>query len=95
MVTLLTNCVRQLEYDTERAGSFEPLKHLPRNKSVVLGIISSKLAKVCNNSPSADVVLITSCQLENPHQLRNRVIQAATVISDGEQKRSYVEALNQ
>jgi len=33
-----------LEYDTERAGTFEPLKHLPANKSVVLGLISTKLA---------------------------------------------------
>lgn len=31
-----------LEYDTERAGTFEPLRWLPPNKSVVLGIVSSK-----------------------------------------------------
>ena len=31
-----------LEYDTERAGSFEPLKHVPDDKMVVLGIVSSK-----------------------------------------------------
>lgn len=31
-----------LEYDTERAGTFEPLKFLPKTKSVVLGLISSK-----------------------------------------------------
>ena len=36
-----------LEYDTERAGTFEPLKFLPKNKSVVLGLISSKLPQVC------------------------------------------------
>ncbi|PSS35549.1 hypothetical protein PHLCEN_2v1512 [Hermanssonia centrifuga] len=35
-----------LEYDTERAGTFEPLKWLPRNKVVVLGLISSKLSQV-------------------------------------------------
>lgn len=35
-----------LEYDTERAGTFEPLKHVPINKSVVLGLISSKVAKL-------------------------------------------------
>jgi len=35
-----------LEYDTERAGTFEPLKHLPTNKTVVLGLISSKLPKL-------------------------------------------------
>ncbi|KAJ5693741.1 hypothetical protein N7536_004153 [Penicillium majusculum] len=32
-----------LEYDTERAGGFEPLRFLPKNKNVVVGIISTKL----------------------------------------------------
>ncbi|KAF2667269.1 5-methyltetrahydropteroyltriglutamate-homocysteine methyltransferase [Microthyrium microscopicum] len=32
-----------LEYDTERAGGFEPLQFLPKDKNVVLGIISTKL----------------------------------------------------
>ena len=31
-----------LEYDTERAGGFEPLRHMPRSKKVVLGLVSSK-----------------------------------------------------
>lgn len=31
-----------LEYDTSRAGSFSPLRHLPRGKIAVLGIMSSK-----------------------------------------------------
>jgi 5-methyltetrahydropteroyltriglutamate--homocysteine methyltransferase len=31
-----------LEFDTERAGGFEPLRFVPRNKMVVLGLISSK-----------------------------------------------------
>ncbi|EMD41171.1 hypothetical protein CERSUDRAFT_80798 [Gelatoporia subvermispora B] len=35
-----------LEYDTPRAGTFEPLKWLPANKSVVLGLISSKIPKL-------------------------------------------------
>jgi methionine synthase II (cobalamin-independent) len=35
-----------LEYDTERAGGFEPLRHLPKNKNVVVGIISTKLPQV-------------------------------------------------
>ena len=35
-----------LEYDTERAGTFEPLRHLPRNKSVVLGLVTSKFPQV-------------------------------------------------
>jgi 5-methyltetrahydropteroyltriglutamate--homocysteine methyltransferase len=31
-----------LEYDTERAGGFEPLRFVPPDKTVVLGLISSK-----------------------------------------------------
>jgi 5-methyltetrahydropteroyltriglutamate--homocysteine methyltransferase len=31
-----------LEYDTDRAGGFEPLRFMPRDKTVVLGLISSK-----------------------------------------------------
>jgi methionine synthase II (cobalamin-independent) len=35
-----------LEYDTARAGGFEPLKHLPKNKNVVLGVITSKFPQL-------------------------------------------------
>jgi 5-methyltetrahydropteroyltriglutamate--homocysteine methyltransferase len=31
-----------MEYDTERAGGFEPLRLLPKNKSVVLGLVTTK-----------------------------------------------------
>lgn len=31
-----------LEYDTERSGGFEPLRLVPRGKTVVLGLVSSK-----------------------------------------------------
>jgi 5-methyltetrahydropteroyltriglutamate--homocysteine methyltransferase len=31
-----------LEYDTERAGGFEPLRHVPAGTMVVLGLVSSK-----------------------------------------------------
>ena len=31
-----------LEYDSERAGGFEPLRHVPKGKTVVLGLISTK-----------------------------------------------------
>lgn len=31
-----------LEYDTERAGGFEPLRFMPANKQVVLGLVSTK-----------------------------------------------------
>ena len=31
-----------LEYDDERSGSFEPLRFIPRDKTVVLGLVSTK-----------------------------------------------------
>ncbi len=31
-----------MEYDTERAGSFEPLRFVPKGKTVVLGLVTSK-----------------------------------------------------
>jgi len=33
-----------LEYESERAGTFEPLRFVPHGKTVVLGLVSSKLA---------------------------------------------------
>ncbi|MBV9503740.1 MAG: methionine synthase [Acidobacteriia bacterium] len=33
-----------LEYESERAGTFEPLRFVPRDKAVVLGLVSSKMA---------------------------------------------------
>ena len=35
-----------LEYDDERSGDFAPLRFVPANKTVVLGLISSKLAEL-------------------------------------------------
>ena len=35
-----------LEYDTERAGGFEPLRYVPRGKTVVLGLVSSKVPEL-------------------------------------------------
>jgi 5-methyltetrahydropteroyltriglutamate--homocysteine methyltransferase len=31
-----------MEYDTERAGDFQPLRHVPTGKKVILGLVSSK-----------------------------------------------------
>ena len=31
-----------LEYDTDRAGDFSPLKHVPKGKRVILGLVSTK-----------------------------------------------------
>lgn len=41
-----------LEYDDERSGDFAPLRHMPKDKRVVLGLMSSKLAEV----ESADLI---------------------------------------
>jgi len=41
-----------LEYDDERSGTFEPLRFVPKGKTVVLGLVSSKLPKL----ESADVL---------------------------------------
>jgi len=35
-----------LEYDTERAGGFEPLRFVPKGKLVVLGLVSTKVARL-------------------------------------------------
>jgi 5-methyltetrahydropteroyltriglutamate--homocysteine methyltransferase len=35
-----------MEYDTERAGGFEPLRHLPAGKHAVLGLVSSKTGRM-------------------------------------------------
>jgi 5-methyltetrahydropteroyltriglutamate--homocysteine methyltransferase len=35
-----------LEYDNARAGSFEPLRLVPRGKFVVLGLVASKVAEL-------------------------------------------------
>ncbi|MGA8223318.1 MAG: hypothetical protein WB780_16850 [Candidatus Acidiferrales bacterium] len=37
-----------LEYDDERSGTFEPLRFIPKNKTVVLGLVSSKIARLEN-----------------------------------------------
>src|SRR5207249_7206476 len=31
-----------LEYDDERSGSFEPLRHVPEDRAVVLGLVTTK-----------------------------------------------------
>ena len=35
-----------LEYDDERSGDFAPLRLVPKNKQIVLGLMSSKRAEV-------------------------------------------------
>src|SRR4030095_12122703 len=35
-----------LEYESDRAGTFEPLRFVPKSKVVVLGLVSSKLPEL-------------------------------------------------
>ena len=35
-----------LEFDDERSGGFEPLRHIPKGKRVVLGLVSSKVPQL-------------------------------------------------
>jgi 5-methyltetrahydropteroyltriglutamate--homocysteine methyltransferase len=35
-----------LEYDNERSGGFEPLAAVPKDRSVVLGLVASKMPEV-------------------------------------------------
>jgi 5-methyltetrahydropteroyltriglutamate--homocysteine methyltransferase len=35
-----------MEYDTERAGGFEPLRFVPKDKLVLLGLVTSKSGKL-------------------------------------------------
>ena len=53
-----------LEYDSERAGGFEPLRFLPKGDKVVeLGLVTTK-----------------SGALENPDELKRRIDEAATIV---------------
>jgi 5-methyltetrahydropteroyltriglutamate--homocysteine methyltransferase len=46
LFTTLTFDRLLLEYDTERAGGFEPLRFVPKGKIVVLGLITTKTGTV-------------------------------------------------
>jgi 5-methyltetrahydropteroyltriglutamate--homocysteine methyltransferase len=35
-----------LEYDDARSGDFAPLRHVPKNKIVVLGLVTTKLSQM-------------------------------------------------
>jgi 5-methyltetrahydropteroyltriglutamate--homocysteine methyltransferase len=35
-----------LEFDTPRAGGFDPLRYVPKDKGIVLGLVSSKTPKL-------------------------------------------------
>ncbi|KAF3923975.1 hypothetical protein ABW21_db0201725 [Orbilia brochopaga] len=59
--------VYYLEYDTPRAGSFEPLAEVPRGKRVVLGLVTSKFAE----------------PLEDIEEMKEKVRSAARMMAKG------------
>jgi 5-methyltetrahydropteroyltriglutamate--homocysteine methyltransferase len=55
-----------LEYDSERAGDFAPLRHVPADKSVVLGLVSSKSPEL--EDPAALARRIDAAARFVPHE---------------------------
>ncbi len=55
------------EYDTERAGGFEPLRFVPKGKRVVLGLVSTKKAELEKKKELMAKINAASafCPLEN------------------------------
>jgi 5-methyltetrahydropteroyltriglutamate--homocysteine methyltransferase len=69
-----------MEFDTERAGGFEPLRFVPKGKKVVLGIVSSKTGSLEEKSflkrrideaakyvPLEDLCLSPQCGFSSTH----------------------------
>jgi 5-methyltetrahydropteroyltriglutamate--homocysteine methyltransferase len=69
-----------MEFDTERAGGFEPLRFVPRGKKVVLGLLSSKtpqleskddlkrrIEQASKHVPMEDLCLSPQCGFSSTH----------------------------
>ncbi|MGQ0546785.1 MAG: 5-methyltetrahydropteroyltriglutamate--homocysteine S-methyltransferase [Betaproteobacteria bacterium] len=69
-----------MEFDTERAGGFEPLRFVPKGKKVVLGLVSSKTAaleskddlkrkidQAARHMPLEDLCLSPQCGFSSTH----------------------------
>jgi 5-methyltetrahydropteroyltriglutamate--homocysteine methyltransferase len=77
-----------MEFDTERAGGFEPLRFVPKGKKVVLGLVSSKTGALEDKSflkrqvaaaakyvPLEDLCLSPQCGFSSTHH-GNRLTEA-------------------
>ena len=51
-----------MEWDTDRAGGFEPLRFAPRDKMIILGLVSS-LRSIDEISPFANLSLAARSRL--------------------------------
>ncbi len=54
-----------LEYDDERSGSFEPLRGVPDDKTVALGLVTTKSPRL--ETPSDLAARITEAARHFPH----------------------------
>jgi 5-methyltetrahydropteroyltriglutamate--homocysteine methyltransferase len=76
-----------LEFDTERAGGFEPLRYIPKGKKVVLGLVSSKLPQLENKDelkrrieaaskfvPMENLALSPQCGFSSTHHGNNLTV---------------------
>lgn len=57
-----------LEYDTPRAGGFEPLAHLPAGKNVVLGVVTSKFPEIEDKKEMVDRIYAAADHLASGRQ---------------------------
>ena len=55
-----------LEYDDERSGSFEPLRGVPDDKTVALGLVTTKSPRA--ETPSELAVRIAEAARHFPHE---------------------------
>jgi methionine synthase II (cobalamin-independent) len=55
-----------LEFDDERSGGFDPLKHVPSNKTVVLGLVTTKKPNLESIDDLKSRVYKAAAAMENP-----------------------------
>jgi methionine synthase II (cobalamin-independent) len=80
-----------LEYDTERAGGFEPLRYVPKGKRVVLGLVSSKFPELEKKDelkrrieaasryvPMENLCLSPQCGFSSTHHGNNLTVEQQT-----------------
>ena len=69
-----------LEYDTPRAGGFEPLKFLPKDKNCVLGVVTSKFPQLEDQKEMVErVYKAADCVAEGSKQSREEALQRLSV----------------
>ena len=79
-LTLLHVFRYYLEYDTPRAGGFEPLKYLPKDKNVVVGVVTSKFPELEDKKEMVDRVYKAADYIaEGSKQSRDEALQRLSV----------------